>query len=111
MYDYYVNYTAIEPYTMGDLSYNYISLTTTYLRGYGLILRVTPMQRTTEFDRCNPFGETELEMGFQIVRDMKRFSQTKLDAIHDKVKASKEAISALWNQRDFDAIKNLLTKM
>lgn len=111
MYNDYLNYAVIEPYNVGEDSFNCLAITTSYLRGFGLVLRVQPLWWSEDKERYAFNWDADEEViGLQVVgHQMKRFSQKSFDDIHSKIKGAKEIISTLWNQRNFEGIKELLS--
>jgi hypothetical protein len=106
-------FVAIEPYQSGyDMTFTELHLTTSYWKGRGVQLHVQPCHRTERGDL------EEMMMCFNTLEDgmyakeripMSRFNAKQLENIHKDFVGMGEKIAKLWNERNFDGIKELFS--
>lgn len=105
-------FVAIEPYASNfDMTFDELHLTTSYWKGRGVYLHVQPCHR----DNGNL---EEMMMCFNVLEDgmyakeqipMPRFNAKQLENIHKDFVGMGEKIAQLWNERNFDGIKELFS--
>ena len=106
-------FVAIEPYASNyDMTFTELHLTTSYWKGKGVQLHVQPCTH-------NKDGHLEeMMMCFNVMEDgmyakeripMARFNAKQLENIHKDFVGMGEKIAQLWNERNFDGIKDLFS--
>jgi hypothetical protein len=110
--DYLEAFVRIEPYAIdSDMTFTELHLTTSYWKGSGVQLHVQPCHR-------GEHGLQEMMMCYNVMEDgmyakeripMARFNAKQLENIHKDFVGMGTKIAQLWNERNFDGIKELFS--
>ena len=105
------SYVAIEPYNHMGMTYNEVELSTSYWKGYGIVLSVYPVQHSGWMISRTIMGTSPAEEGLRKIAciPLARFNRKRLENAHADLVGMGQMIAQLWNKRDYDGIKALFS--
>lgn len=105
-------FIKINEYKEGTTNFNALRLEVTHYKSHKVMVSsITPVQiHDYGYSTVIDFSRNPLTAGLTLSRvPMPRKSQKRIDAAQAELNAHASQIAELWNNRDFETIKNLLS--